>query len=306
MHKDTQTCEDKSSVENGAKMTRLSDLMDDASRMGCEAALRKHDHNVEYLTDEKRARYLEIVNIRDTEDVLEIGASMGQHTRLIAKQCRHLEALEVVAAQAEFAKLWCQQSGLDNVGFTVGGGDGTLPYDDAAFEVVIMNYVLEWSAGHDASRPDEFHLRLLKEVARVLKPGGRFFVSTKNRYGVRLLLGSVDEHFGFRFGSVLPRWMTYAISKRLSRSAPRGYLHSRNDLKHLLRAAGFSKFDMFLSFPDARRPDVIIPFDRRNLLKLRELDRSRYSRKDRLYLKLPAPLQEQFATSHTFLVTKLD
>lgn len=294
-------CDDHSKFENDTQGSRLQKLIDDAREIGCEAALRKHNHNIDYLTDERRARYLEIVDIQDHEDVLEIGSSMGQHTKLIAKRCRRLEAIEVVADQAEFASLWCQQSGLRNVKFTAGGAAGTLPYADAAFDVVIMNYVLEWSAGREIARAGDFHLRLMKEARRVLKPSGRFFVSTKNRFGLRLLLGSVDEHLGIRFGNALPRPIARALSSRVLRDIPRGHLHSRKGLETLFRAAGFSKIDAFLSFPDARWPDVILPFDRNGLTRLGELDRSRYSKKDRLFLLLPAFLQQRLATSHTFI-----
>jgi SAM-dependent methyltransferase len=297
----TTICDEHSKFENDAQISRLHDLIDDAREIGCEAALQKHNHNIDYLTDERRARYLEIINIQDHEHVLEIGSSMGQHTRLIAKRCRRIEAIEVVADQAEFAALWCQQSGLHNVNFTAGGAAGTLPYADAAFDVVIMNYVLEWSAGREIARADEFHLRLIKEARRVLKPSGRLFVSTKNRFGLRLLLGSVDEHLGIRFGNALPRPIAHALSSRVSRDIPRGYLHSRRGLENLLFAAGFSKVDAFLSFPDARWPDIILPFDRKSLTRLGELGRSRYSKKDQLFLLLPAFLQQWLATSHTFI-----
>lgn len=302
MHEDVTICDDCSTIENDEQISRLRSVIDDAREIGCEAALRKHNHDVVYLTDEKRAAYLDILKIRDDEDVLEIGASMGQHTRLIAKRCRYLEALEVVVEQAEFASLWCQQSGLQNVRLTAGGGSGNLHYADNAFDVVIMNYVLEWSAGRNTSGAGEFHLRLLKEINRVLRPGGRLFLSTKNRYGLRLVLGSVDEHFGIRFGSALPRWVARVLSSRVQREIPIGRLHSRQGLEKKLTAAGFPKIEAFLSFPDARRPDVILPFDR--LAGLKRLERSQYSKKDRLYLLLPTLLKRQLATSHTFIATK--
>ena len=301
MPEDVIICDDTSKFETEAQVAKLKQLLKDAGEIGCEAALRKHDHNVAYLMDEKRARYLEIVDIQQQEDVLEVGSSMGQHSRLIAKQCRKLDGLEVVEDQARFASLWCRQCGADNVKMTAGGASGALPYSDASFDVVIMNYVLEWCAGREIDNPDEFHLRLLKEVRRVLKPSGRFFLSTKNRYGLRLLLGSVDEHLGVRFGNALPRWIGRALSRGVARDIPRGHLHSRRALERLLREAGFARIDAYLSFPDARRPDIITLFDKGGAEMLRELDHSKYSKKDRLYLALPRSVQEQTATSHTFI-----
>ena len=306
MDKSITICDDHSTAESDEQLSDLDRLIDDARQIGCEPALRKHDHNVGYLTDEKRSAYLDIVDVRDHEDVLEIGASMGQHTRLIAKQCNTLNALEVVAKQAEFAKLWCEESGADNVKFTVGGASGTLPYPDGAFNVVIMNYVLEWSAGRNTSGAAEFHQGLLAEIFRVLKPGGRFFLSTKNRYSLKLILGSDDEHLGIRFGSALPRPLGNALARRVTRTIPFGYLHSRPALEKILRSVGFSELKAFLSFPDARRPDVIVPFEHDRLAELGELDKSAYSKKDQIYLSLPTPLKKQHATSHTFIAIKGD
>ncbi len=305
MPEDIIICDDTSDFETEAQVARLEELIKDAGNIGCEAALRKHDHNVAYLLDEKRARYLDVLAIQKNEDVLEIGASMGQHSRLIAKQCRKLDGIEVVEAQARFASLWCKESGAENVQITAGGASGKLPYRDAAFDVVIMNYVLEWCAGREVDNPDEFHLRLLKEVRRVLKPSGRFFLSTKNRYGLRLLLGSFDEHLGIRFGNALPRWLARALSSGVVRDIPRGHLHSRSELERLLREAGFPHIDAYLSFPDARCPEVITLFDHQYTNKLRGIDRSKYSKKERLYLALPRTVQEQTATSHTFITRAL-
>lgn len=304
MTTEIRICDDHSGFEIDVHLQRLKTLIADARKIGCEAALKKHHHDIDYLIDGKRAAYIDLLGIKSDEDVLEIGASMGQHTRLIGKLCRRLDALEVVAKQAEFAKLWCEQSGLENVRFTAGGASGKLPYGDQSFDVVVMNYVLEWSAGRDALRADEFHLRLLSEIHRVLNPGGRFFVSTKNRYGLRLVTGSLDEHLGIRFGNALPRWLSRALSKNVDRDIPRGYLHSRGALEKLLRAAGFNHVDAYLSFPDARRPDVILPFENERLKELTSLDASRYSRKDRLYLSLPPFLKQHLATSHTFIATR--
>ncbi|HBK91197.1 MAG TPA: hypothetical protein DDZ68_05960 [Parvularcula sp.] len=297
-------CGDHSQAETDAQLSKLARMISDARAIGCEAALKKHDHNVEYLTDARRARYLEIVALRQDEDVLEIGASMGQHSRLIAKQCRRLDAVEVVAAQAEFANLWCEQSGARNVRVLAGGATGNLPFDDASYDVVIMNYVLEWCAGRDSADPRAFHARLLADVFRVLKPGGRFFVSTKNRFGLRLLLGSVDEHLGIRFGSALPRPVARYFASRKPRAIPFGYLHSRSGLEVLLREAGFSTIEAYISFPDARRPEFIVPFDRAGAATLRALGGDGFTLKDRLFKALPFGAQKHVATSHTMIARR--
>lgn len=300
-----RVCDDHSRIESGDVEARLERMIIDADEIGCEAALAKHDHDVRYLTDTSRAQYLDLLDIRDQDTVLEIGASMGQHTRLIAPRCKNVQALEVVPQQASFAKMWCTQSGCDNVDVTSGGASGRLPYESASVDIAVMNYVLEWSAGRSDTDPRSFHLFLLSEVNRVLRPGGRFFVSTKNRYSLMYLLGGFDEHLDFRFGSALPRSLQRALTRRRSGKRTPGFLHSRREFEALLRKAGFSGRAPFLFFPDARYPKAVVPFDRKQVRGLdRTLQDVALARRDRFYFALPWFLQRLTAMSHAFIAVK--
>lgn len=302
---DIRLCDDHSRAECPEIREPLVRLIEDARTIGCERAIEKHGHNVEYLTDLSRAKYLEILNITTENTVVEIGASMGQHTRLIAPRCKMVEALEVVPEQAVFADLWCRQSGFDNVRVTAGGASGTLPYDDQYADVAIMNYVLEWCGGRSPTNPASFHRRLLSEVFRILRPGGRLFLSTKNRYGLRLVTGGYDEHVGIKFGSALPRWLQRTLADPTKVGKPGGFLHSRGQIERLMRSAGFSDLDAFLFFPDARFPQHIVTFDRQGLRDLaQQVAHHDISKLDKLYFSLPDVLKKNVAASHAYIATK--
>jgi SAM-dependent methyltransferase len=99
--------------------------------------------------------------------------------------------------------------------------------------------------------------RLLGEIRRVLKPDGFLFLQTKNRYGLRLLLGGRDEHMsGIRWGSALPRWLGAIVSG--GRRAG-GRLHSFPHLVSMLRRAGFSRIDGYWAAPEMRKPAALVP-----------------------------------------------
>jgi len=66
----------------------------------------------------------------------------------------------------------------------VGMGE-SLPYPDGAFDVVVADNVLE-----HLDRPDE----VFREVARVLKPGGRFLVKTPNKWHYVATLARLTPH----------------------------------------------------------------------------------------------------------------
>ena len=294
---------DSFEIEDRTAREDAERLIEDAGRMGCMAALRSHKHNVDYLVNPTRTKYVDLLGLRPTDEVLEIGSSMGQHTRLIAARAGRVSALEVVRFQSEFSKLWCDEEGLRNVRFTAGGGSGHLPYDDGIFDVVISNYVLEWCAGRSGRDANDVHRDQLAEIRRVLKPGGRLFLTTKNRFALKYVTGIEDEHLGIRFGSALPRW----LQKRLARPAgpvhSPGHLHSWAGLRSLLVEAGFRKMDPLFAFPDARYPLYLGRDEDFSLAALSAEDRAKLNRRDRLLAGLPRAVRLMFSNSLVFMAT---
>jgi len=298
-------CFDPSAVESSSVENELSAMIEKARDVGCMAAIEELSNSSEYLLDRHRRKYIDLTGLHSTDTVLEIGASMGQHTRFISQKCKHLEALEVVFEQAVFAKLWCEQSGQTNVNVSAGGSDGYLPYKSNSFDALIMNYVLEWSASRSEMHPIDYHFQLLSECLRVIRPGGTIFLSTKNRYNIRLLLGGIDEHVGFRFGNALPRWLGSILGRLFITGEARGYLHSRRAIEHLFQKVGFTDLEPFLMLPDARYPEMVETFNSAGLTRIREQNYwNRSSRKDRVFSKTPYFLQKHIAPSHVYLARK--
>ena len=298
--KEIRVLDDHSNAEDADKVDGLVALLKDAEKDGCLSALKKHGHDVKYLTDPSRYSYIDLSGINSDEEVLEIGSSMGQHTRHIAKKCKTLSTIEVVRQQAELQALWCAEEGLENVDITAGGASGKLPFDDNSFDLIFFNYVLEWCAGRQEGAPEEFHKKFIQEIARVLKPGGRLYLSTKNRFAIQYVLGSVDEHLGIRFGHILPRFVQSYFRKRAVLEFPAGYLHSWNGLETILRSSGFSDCERLLAFPTARYPmysGTFSDFDRSSI------DTSKLGKRDRWPLKLPSPLFRFTTNSLVFLAT---
>lgn len=295
---------DTSDTENQETVQQLQKLIHDAKDIGCIQSLAENNHNVSYLTETKRAKYLDLVNIAPSDHVLEIGGSMGQHTRLIAPLCRAVSSIEVVELQAKFARLWCDQDGLKNVDISAGGASGMLPYADDTFDVVLLNYVLEWCAGRADDNPHEFHRGFIKEIYRVLKPGGRFFISTKNRFALKYVTGSVDEHSGIRFGNALPKWLHKRVRGNRDLGHPAGHLHSWRGLERLLNDVGFNNPKKLFFFPDARFPIYAGTISSFSVNAISKPNRKRLSRKDRATLSLPKFLMVQFSNSIAFLAEK--
>jgi SAM-dependent methyltransferase len=261
-----------------------------------------------YVTDTARAAYLDLIPFNAEADVLEIGASMAQHTSLIAPRVKSVRALEVVPGQARFAAERCRQEGLDNVSIAIGGDDCTLPYENASFDCVVLNLVFEWCGSRLPEGPAAGQERLLSHISRVLRPGGMFWLATKNRYALRLLLGGRDEHLhGCRIGSALPRFAQAAIVRTLGKGRAPGLLHSYGALRHKLERHGFGEFRSFWGVPDMRYPTQFIELTSDAVRAARREGgfQEGPTRLTRTFMPwVPAPLVKHFTPGLAFLAVK--
>jgi SAM-dependent methyltransferase len=224
-----------------------------------------------YVDSKERESFLSLLPIDKTSDVLEIGIGFGQFTVPLARRAGQLHALEVRFQQAVFADLRCREEGLSNVLMACGGDDCKLPYSDASMDVVVLNLVFEWCGSRLLDSPGETGQRiLLREVARVLKPGGTMYLATKNRYALRLLLGGPDEHaHEMPFGFALPNWIMHRLLKRRGHDEPGGTLHSYGKLKSMIDDAGMRTTQSFWAVPEMRFPRAYVATDAGAIRKAR-------------------------------------
>lgn len=300
-------------AENEKDIKRLERLNQLARESGWESALRAvhagDDQFIQYVTDPKRASFIELLPLTRETDVLEIGPGLGQFTAQLARQAKSVCALEVVAGQAEFSAERCRQEGMNNVHLAVGGDDCRLPYADASFDLVVLNLVFEWCASRCVEEThNDVQRRLLAEMYRVLRPGGSLYLATKNRFALRYVIGKPDEHFhGMRFGSALPQWLASCLLRLRGLSRMPGKLFSYGALKAMLRNAGFERIDSFWATPEMRYPVQYVPTD---AASIREARRNPdfiqgEGRSTRLLMRfIPAPLVKYFTPGLAFLATK--
>ena len=116
-----------------------------------------------------RARLREILEPQPGERVLEIGPGTGYYTLDLAAWVGEEGAIEIFDIQREMLDHTVRRArerGLWNVNPTEGDAR-ELPYEDDAFDAAILITVLGEIPDQDAA---------LREVARVLRPGGRLIV----------------------------------------------------------------------------------------------------------------------------------
>ncbi len=109
-------------------------------------------------------------DLRPGETVLDIGCGAGFDTLIAARQVGpsgRVIALDMTAAMLEKAAAGARQLDLDNVDCRQGLAED-LPVDSESADVVISNGVITLC-------PDK--VAVMREVQRVLKPGGRFQIA---------------------------------------------------------------------------------------------------------------------------------
>jgi trans-aconitate methyltransferase len=126
---------------------------------------------------------LEWLDAQPGEYVLDLGCGDGQLTRRIADSGAHVLGVDASAEMVAAAR----ERGIE----AEHAKAEELPFRDATFDAVFSNAVLHWVRDHDA---------MMRQVYRVLKPGGRFVAEMGghgNVAAIHVALTAILERYGF-------------------------------------------------------------------------------------------------------------
>jgi ubiquinone/menaquinone biosynthesis C-methylase UbiE len=133
--------------------------------------------------------------------VLDIGSGMGGFLIAAARNAMHVVGLEPNVDYCMITRLRGARYGL--IPSVVRSVGETLPFPDQSFDVVLAQDILEHVRDPDAT---------LREMRRVVRPGGIALVTVINRFAWR------DPHYHLRGINWLPRPLGEAIVERIGRS----------------------------------------------------------------------------------------
>lgn len=117
--------------------------------------------------------------------VLDLGAGQGALSIQLLRAGFHLEACDFFPENFKVSEIACQQADITQ----------QLPYSDQSFDIVVAVEVTEHVADHS---------RLFAEVFRILKPGGRFYVTTPNILSLKSRLRFLAGGFFYSFEPLDP------------------------------------------------------------------------------------------------------
>lgn len=188
-----------------------------------EATLREYIiHALRDAANESQAEQCELALLRrallaapQRGRVLDVGAGWGRMSPLY----RELGLPAVYVEPAELGTRLMRRSGLDRIARSVGEA---LPFADGTFATALVGWVLH----HDA--PDLDAARIVREVARVVSPGGQVLSIeplsadfdldqwTRLLNGAGLSVGAVHEFFKMPTGQGAMERYTLAVAARLA------------------------------------------------------------------------------------------
>lgn len=192
------------------------------------------------------------VPVPDRRRALDLGCGAGVISRGLAAEFAEVIGLDVNPDNVELARSIAGEGGIQNATYRQAHATA-LPVEDNSVDLVVVNGVLEWVGVNDrGDNPRELQLRVLKEVARILRPGGVLYLAIENRWHPGTLLK--DPHTGLPWVNALPRRMADKLSQRRVHRPFQAWIYGWRALRKLARAAGFSSIDPFIPFTGYQFP----------------------------------------------------
>jgi ubiquinone/menaquinone biosynthesis C-methylase UbiE len=170
-----------------------------------------------FAQDEGAAPYSGLIPFHELagRDVLEVGCGTGVHARLLAEAGAHVTAIDLTPTAVELTRRRLELHGLEAEVLETDAEQ--LPFADASFD-----FVWSWGVIHHSHDTD----RAIREIARVLRPGGRFVFMVYHRSSITFWVNYVLIR-GVLLGGLLRespdelanRWSDGVIARHYTRHA---------------------------------------------------------------------------------------
>lgn len=190
--------------------------------------------------------------------VLDVGSGWGQIALPLARAGHQVTALEPTPERLDFIHAVAEQEGLlDRIAF-IQAGFHEIEFS-SCFDLVSCIGVLEWVPKFQPGDPRSIQVDFLRRIRASLTPRGSCYLGIENRFGLKYLLGSRDDHTGQRGISVLDAALATTKHRAATGQELRAFTYTHAEYAALFHEAGFSQLTTFAAFPDYKLPELILP-----------------------------------------------
>ena len=152
------------------------------------------------IREGRDSHWRELVRLPVDCEVLDAGCGNGDYTRLALQDGARVWAFDLSQEMVASTERRLAASGLDAEELQV-ASVVEIPYPDDRFDVVLCFAVIDHV-------PDEKRQDAVRELVRVLKPGGTLFINTPNRYAYTWRVGHWLMRKLGRFPEGKIRWLS--------------------------------------------------------------------------------------------------
>lgn len=238
-----------------------------------------------YILDNTRlAGLFHYYNPEMNDTCLDLGSGWGPLSFGLSHYYGQVYSVDGVLERLRFQAIRASQENITNLTI-LKSSLFKLPLPDQSMSVVIVNGLLEWvGLSHPELSPYQVQVNFLKEVYRVLKPGGRIYIGIENRAGIQFILGGMD-HSGLSYTSLMPRWLASQVVKFAKRkeysavftgaeASYRTLTYTYWGYKRLLKSTGYCHAELYWTWPSYNLPRVSGTLDGSSIKEYLETIRS--------------------------------
>lgn len=249
------------------ELQRLLDEMEVDMESSLRRYLRERDAPPrlgEYILGLARAGWKYLLPISEESRVLDLGCGWGTLAYSLAQSAGEVVAVDSTLERMRLLKIRADKDEIRNIQLVCAGDGRYLPFGEGAFDLVVINGVLEWVPSGISGDPKQVQMDFLKEIRRVLKPTGTLFVGIENRYAWKTWFMHSDGHTGLKYVPWMPRWLANAYSIAKGKGPYRNYLYGKEQYRNLLHSCGFEDVKFFVPLPGYHHPTSMVPLEEKH------------------------------------------
>lgn len=231
-----------------------------------------------------RENILEWYPIKNTDDVLEIGAGCGAITGILSEKSKSVTCVDLSKKRSMINAY--RHKSAENIKLIVGNFQDVEPML-GKYDIITLIGVWEYSALY-IDDADCSYTAMLKLIQRHLKPNGKILIAIENKTGLKYWNGASEDHTGKQYSG---------LNDYIDNDKIRTF--SKREIEQMLIESGIEEYCFYYPYPDYKLPDTIYTDNHMpEVTELRSFKRDYAS--PRIYNFMDATVSDQICEDNMF------